>query len=169
METRYGAPIGGGEKEVLLGFLAHYQDQLLKICDGLPEADLRRKMVSSGTSLLGLVKHLAYVHYGWFQEVIAGEKYEFPWDLDAYPEWDMAATEEETAEEIFDLYRASTANALRILEDADLDATTHARELEYNVRWVAMHMIEELARHVGHADILREQIDGRTSFGYSWD
>lgn len=68
MEKRYGTLVAGGEKEVLLGFLDHSRQTVLDICEGLTEEQLRRPMVPSGTSLLGMVKHLAYAEGGWFQE-----------------------------------------------------------------------------------------------------
>nr|MBA2601611.1 DUF664 domain-containing protein [Actinomycetota bacterium] len=68
MDKRYGTPVAGQEKEVLVGFLDHYRQTILDICEGLTEEQLRRPMVPSGTSLLGMVKHLAYAEEGWFHE-----------------------------------------------------------------------------------------------------
>lgn len=168
METRYGVPVAGNEKEVLTGFLDHYRKTLLEICEGLTEEQLRRPMVPSGTSLLGLVKHLVYVERGWFQESVANEPFEYPFDSDD-PDIDFRIEEGETSEEIFDLYRRACERSRRALEEASLDDLIQdpKRSRDYNVRWIAVHMIEETARHVGHADILREQIDGRTGAGYS--
>ena len=167
MQTRYGAPVAGAEKEVLAGFLDHYRQTLLDICEGLSEEQLRRPMVPSGTSLLGMIKHLAYTERGWFQEVVANEPFEYPFDTDD-PEAEFRLEEGETAEEVFELYRAACARSRRALEEAHLDDPVHApqRSADYNVRWVVVHMLEETARHTGHADILREQIDGKTKTGY---
>jgi uncharacterized damage-inducible protein DinB len=167
MERRYGAPAAGSEKEVLAGFLDHYRATLLEICEGLPEEQLRRKMVPSGTSLLGLVKHLAYVERGWFQESVANEPFEYPFDTDD-PEADFRIEESESAADIFDLYRDACVRSREALDAASLDDLVQNadRRADYNVRWVVVHMIEETARHVGHADILREQIDGATGAGY---
>ena len=167
MKFRYGAPVAGSEKEVLLGFLDHYRETLVAICSGLDEADLRRPMVPSGTSLLGLVKHMTYVERGWFQEAVAGERFDYPFgeeDIDA----DFRIEEGETSVQIFERYEAACARSRRALESVSLDDPTQGdeRSADYNVRWVVVHMIEETARHAGHADILREQIDGKTETGY---
>lgn len=168
METRYGVLVAGNEKEVLGGFLDHYRKTLLEICEGLTEEELRRPMVPSGTSLLGLVKHLVYVERGWFQESVANEPFEYPFDIDDR-DVDFRIEECETSQEIFDLYRRACERSRRALEEASLDDLVQnpERSRDYNVRWVVVHMIEETARHVGHADILREQTDGRTGAGYS--
>ena len=168
METRFGAPVAGSEKDVLAGFLDHYRKILLEVCDGLPESELRRPMVASGTSLLGIVKHLAYVERGWFQENVGNEPYDYPFDADADPDADFRVEDNETAEDVFELYRRACERSRRALDDASLDAmiTNPKRSRDYNVRWVVVHMIEETARHVGHADIMREQIDGKTETGY---
>ena len=167
MQTRYGVPVAGNEKEVLGGFLDHYRKTLLAICDGVSEEDLRRPMVPSGTSLLGIVKHLAYVEYGWFQESVANEKFDYPFDVDD-PDVDFRIEEGESAAEIFDLYRRACDRSRRALAEASLDDLIQNpdRRFDYNVRWVVVHMIEETARHAGHADIIREQLDGTTGKGY---
>jgi uncharacterized damage-inducible protein DinB len=167
MDERYGTPVAGSEKEVLAGFLDHYRATILAVCDGLSEQDLRRPMVPSGTSLLGMIKHLAYVERGWFQETIAGEKVDYPLDVDD-PDADFRLAPGESPQSVFDLYRAECARSREILASVSLDAHAKGQEriADYNVRWIVVHMIEETARHAGHADILREQIDGATGFGY---
>lgn len=165
MERRYGAPVAGGEKEVLAGFLDHYRGVMLTLCRGLSEEDLRRPMVPSGTSLLGLVKHLAYVERGWFQEVIAGEPENYPYEEGS--DGDLRAETGETPEEIFDFYRAECERSREILAGVSLeDNAKRADRAHFKVRWIVAHMIEETARHAGHADILREMIDGKTGVGY---
>jgi len=167
MDIRYGAPVAGDEKAVLAGFLDHYRKTLLEICEGLSDEQLRRPMVSSGTTLLGLVKHLAFVERGWFQEDVAGEKYAYPFDTDD-PEADFRIAEHETTADIFKHYQDACSRSRAALEAASLDDPVDVprRNARYNVRWVVIHMLEETARHVGHADIIREQIDGRTGAGY---
>ncbi|HEX2294166.1 MAG TPA: DinB family protein [Actinomycetota bacterium] len=168
MEKRYGAPIAGGEKEVLAGFLDHYRATMLELCEGMSEKDLRRSLVPSGTTLLGIVKHLAYVEIGWFHENVANKRYEYPFDVDADPEADFRIEDDETPEEIFELYRSACELSRAALAAASLDdpILNPERSRDYNVRWVVVHMIEETARHAGHADIIREQLDGRTEIGY---
>jgi uncharacterized damage-inducible protein DinB len=168
MEKGYGAPVAGGEKEVLAGFLDHYRATMLGICRDLSEEDLRRSVVPSGTTLLGMVKHLAYVEIGWFQENVANEPYDYPFDVDE-PDVDFRVEDGETSEEIFELYRAACERSRAVLAAASLDDLIEnpKRSRDFNVRWVVVHMIEETARHVGQADIIREQLDGRTGFGYA--
>ena len=167
MIRRYGAPIAGDEKDVLAGYLDHYRETMLAICQGLPEDALRRPMVPSGTSLLGMMKHLAYVEMGWFQEIVAGERVDYPFDEND-PDADFRLEAGETAPGIFDLYRSACARSREILASVSLDdlAAGDKRSADYNVRWIVVHMIEETARHAGHADILREQLDGAVGFGY---
>lgn len=169
MEKRYGAPIAGGEKEVLAGFLDHYRHALLSLCEGLSQADLRRPVVPSGTSLLGLVKHLSRVERSWFQENVGLESSPFPFDEND-PDADFRIEEGESPEEIFEMYREACAKSRDVLAAASMDDPIRGpnRSRDYNVRWVVVHMLEETARHVGHADILREQIDGRTEVGYAF-
>jgi uncharacterized damage-inducible protein DinB len=163
-------PVAGGEKDVLSGFLDHYRATMLEICEGLSDEQLRRTMVPSGTSLIGMLHHLVYVERGWFEETIAGLNVEYPFDDDEDdPDVDFRVPPEMTAQEVFDLYRHQCARSREILAAASLDdpVTGEKRRADYNVRWVLVHMIEETARHAGHADILREQIDGMTGAGYS--
>ena len=168
MRIRYGAPVAGSEKDVLAGFLDHYRQTMLDICEGLPEEQLRRPLVPSGTSLLALVKHLAYTERGWFQEVVANEPFEYPFDTDD-PNAEFRIAQHESAAEVFEAYRAACARSRQALEAASLDDLVHepGRGLDYSVRWVATHMLEETARHAGHADIMREQLDGKTGAGYT--
>jgi uncharacterized damage-inducible protein DinB len=168
MEIRYGAPVAGAEKEVLAGFLDHYRHALLETCSGLSEEDLRRSVVPSGTTLLGILKHLAYVERGWFQEMVANEPFDYPFPEDD-PDADFRVEDGETSEEIFELYRAACERSRAALAAASLDdpVLNPKRSRDFNVRWVVVHMIEETARHVGQADIIREQLDGRTGVGYA--
>lgn len=163
METRYGAPIAAGEKEVLEGFLDHYRALLLALCEGLSEEELRRPMVASGTCLLGLVKHLSLVERWWFQENVGNEPHDFEFDA-ADPDADFRIEDGETAEQIFGMYRASCTKSREVLAGVTLDDLIQGskRSRDYNVRWVVVHMIEETARHVGHLDLIREQLDGAT-------
>ena len=167
MRKRYGTPVAGAEKEVLTGFLDHYRATIIAICEGLSDEDLRRPMVPSGTTLLGMIKHLAYVERGWFQETIAGDQVEYPFDADD-PDADLRIERDESTEEILDLYRSECSRSRQIIETVSLDDLVKGEErsADYNVRWVIVHMIEETARHAGHADIIREQLDGSTGTGY---
>ena len=171
MEKRYGVPVRGNEKEILGGFLDHYRKTMIDVCEGLSFDELRKPRTPSGTSLLGLVKHLAWCEIGWFQECVAGHTVDFPPEFDTDPDADLRVGEDESTEEIMDLYRKACEDSRAVLDKASLDdlAWSEYRQFNYNARWVVVHMIEETARHAGHADILREMIDGRTGAGYQED
>jgi hypothetical protein len=114
-----------------------------------------------------MIHHLVYVELGWFQETIAGSSVEYPFDEDE-PDIDFRVPPDMDAQEVFDLYRRQCARSREVLAASSLDDPVKGakRSADYNVRWVVVHMIEETARHAGHADILREQIDGATGTGY---
>ncbi len=155
------------EKTTLEGMLDHYRALLLEICSGLSDEQLRRPIVPSGTSLLGIIKHLSFVERGWFHENVGNEAYELPFDPHTDPDGDWRVEEGETAEDVFSMYRASIEKSRQVMAQKSLDDLVEfPRRRGYSVRWVLAHMLEETARHAGHADILRELIDGRTGTGY---
>ena len=161
---RKDTPFEGSEKELLEATLDYHRATLLQKTSGLSEHDLRREMTASGTNLLGLVKHLAYVERWWFQWIHAGDDVHFPW-TDDDPDADFRAEADETAEQVFALYRAENEHARTIASAAELDAVArraHRGNARPSLRWVLLHMIQETARHNGHADIVRELIDGTT-------
>ena len=121
--------------------------------------------VPSGTSLLGLVKHLAWVERFWFVDVVGGGQVEYPW-TDDDPDADFRIEDHETVESISQLYVDAVAEANAVIDAADsLDVTSTVGDRgPRSLRWVLVHMIEETARHAGHADIIREQIDGTTGY-----
>ena len=145
---------------MLAGFLDFHRATLLWKLEGLDDEQLRRAMVPSGTSLLGLVKHLAYVERWWFQQVWAGQEVTYPWtDEDPDADWRVEPTE--TTAEILALYKGECDRSREIVAAASsLDEIVKHPRRELNRRWILIHMVEETARHVGHADILREQLDG---------
>ena len=159
--TRPG-PLTGGEKETLHFSLNRHRAAVLWKVEGLPDDQLRRPMTPSGTSLLGLVKHLAGVEFGWFCATFGRESESIPVDEND-PEADMHARPDETTAEILEFYGRASAAADRTIDELDLDDTGTAWSGEtVSLRWVLVHMIEETARHAGHMDILREVIDGAT-------
>ena len=123
---------------------------------GLDEESARRSTVPSGTSLFGLIKHLTSVEVGWFQFAFAGTDVTVP-AQDIFPT--------DTVSGVVANYRAATqANNQIVLDESDLDrlcARSPTTPEPLSLRWVLVHMVEETARHAGHADILREQIDGQ--------
>ncbi len=120
METRYGAPVVADEKTTLEGMLDHYRELLLEICSNLTDEQLRRSMVPTGTSLLGIITPFLRGR-GWFQENVGNEAYELPFDPDTDPDGDWRIDEDETAEEVFAMYRASVEKSRQVMADKSLD------------------------------------------------
>lgn len=151
-----------GERETLTGFLDFLRQTILWKLSGLDEEALRRRPLPSTMSLLGMLKHLAYVERSWFQRVFAGQDVTFPWtETDPDADWRIEATE--TAADIVAFYEAEVTVSRRIVaETASLDALARRADEEVSLRWILTHMIEETARHCGHADLLREALDSAT-------
>jgi uncharacterized damage-inducible protein DinB len=147
---------------MLVSYLDWYRDALLEKVAGLSDADMKRRLVPSETTLFGIVHHLAYVERWWFQDVFAGREVEYPWtDDDPDAEWHVEGTI--SSDDAVALYRSECEKNGRIVADADpADFAKHEKFQDMMLRRILIHMIEETARHVGHADILREQIDGAT-------
>ena len=156
-------PLAGDEKSVLCAQLDDKQKILLRKVAGLPEDDLRRAPTVSTISLLGLLKHSAYTHRWWFRRVFAGEDVSFPW-TDDDPDADWRPEPDETAEEIAALFRDEVERSRAIVDAASLgDAARLPSQGEpTTLRGILVHMVQETARHLGHADIIRETIDGAT-------
>ncbi|MGQ4384262.1 DinB family protein [Streptomyces sp. SAS_270] len=152
-------PYIGGEKEILHASLQRHRDAVLWKLDGLDDEQVRRVMTPSGTNLLGLVKHLASVEYGWFCRTF-GREVEPLW-FDPATEEDMSAGQGETTRQIINFYGRARTAADRTLSEMSLDDLgTSWHGTKVSLRWVLVHMIEETARHAGHMDIVRELIDG---------
>ena len=150
----------GGEKESLFVSLDRHRDAVLWKLDGLDDEQLRRPMTPSGTNLLGLVKHLAAVEYGWFCETFGRETEPLPFDDDD-EDADLRVAPDESTADILAFYgraRAAADQAIEELAIDDLGKSWHGETV--TLRWVLIHMIEETARHAGHVDIVRELIDG---------
>ncbi len=155
-------PFTGGEKESLQVALDRHRDAILWKLEGLDDADLRRAMVPSGTSLLGLVKHLAAVEYGWFCETFGRPIEPMPFDEDD-PDADLRVRPEETTADVLAFYGRARAAADQAIGEMGLEETGTAWFGDpVTMRWVLIHMVEETARHAGHVDILRELLDGMT-------
>jgi uncharacterized damage-inducible protein DinB len=157
-----------GELVTIRAYLSNYRLTLGMKCENLsPEQLATRSVPPSTMSLLGLVRHMARVEHHWFQRVLQGQP-DVPrlyWSPDHHDlDFDGAVTEPAVAEDAFAAWKAQIAAADEYLDGmTDLDAMVHTpRGEEVSVRDVLIHMIEEYARHCGHADLLRECIDGRT-------
>ena len=123
-------------------------------------------MVPSGVCLLGIVKHSAYVERWWFRAVFAGEDLPFPWS-DQDPDADWRIESDETTAAILALYQDEIGQSRAIVQQAQdagvgWDAKAKRPGRDHSLGWIMTHMVEEVARHNGHADILRELIDGKT-------
>ncbi|MCW2757326.1 MAG: DinB superfamily protein [Nocardioidaceae bacterium] len=154
-------------KSTLVDYLTNAREAMLLKLDGLDEYDVRRPMTPTGTNLLGMVKHLTGTELGYF-----GDTFGRPggmsqlWEADDVdPEADMWAAADETREEIVGHYRAAIAHAAETIALHDLDAVGQvpwwpAGRREVTLHQVLVHMVAETCRHAGHADVLRESLDG---------
>jgi hypothetical protein len=170
----YAVPLTtGSEKALLRAHLQLNRDALLWKLEGLGETELRRPMTGTGTNLLGLVKHLTGVEGAYFCDAFGRPRPPLSWEDDedaAMGEFsDMYAKPDETAEAIVASYRAATAAADASIATLDLDATgRHHLGITVSLRWMLLTVLIDTARHAGHADIVREQIDGAAGSNRHW-
>jgi uncharacterized damage-inducible protein DinB len=155
-------PRSGDEKTILQSYLDWYREALVDKVGGLSDADMKRRLVHSETTLFGIVHHLAYVERSWFQERFGGRAVKYPWsDEDPDAEWHVDGAI--SSNEAIAQYRRECDISRQIVAGADLeDFAKHEEFQDMILRRIMVHMIEETARHVGHADILRELTDGVT-------
>jgi uncharacterized damage-inducible protein DinB len=162
---RTDPPYGAHERASYDAWLEYHRATLLLKCDGLDGDQLRsRPVASSLMSLHGLVRHMAEVERNWFRKVIAGEQLGLGiwWD-EEHPDGDFEIDEDDDFAADLAVWREQVALARAIAAAHDLDDTGTRRDGDVvDLRWVYVHMIEEYARHNGHADLLRELIDGAT-------
>jgi uncharacterized damage-inducible protein DinB len=160
---RVGPPLRAGERETLRAFLDYHRATLAMKCDGLSTDDLRRRSMPPSTlTLLGLVRHMAEVERTWFRRVIAHEDVPLVWsaDGDFQVAYDASTA---TRSEAFEAWQAEVEHSRRIEREAEsLDVTGYQERWgeDVSLRLVMLHLIHEYARHNGHADFLREGIDG---------
>ena len=153
-----------GEKETLHGSLQQHRQLMLWKLEGLDDDALRRSPVPSGTTLLGLVKHLGAVEFGWFCLTFGRETEPLPFDDDD-ENADLRVEPGETTADLVEFYRRSWVAADQVIAELDLDDTgTSWSGNAVSLRWVLVHMVEETARHTGHADVVRELLDGTTGY-----
>jgi hypothetical protein len=152
-----------GERDVLEAFVDYHRRVFTGKFRGLSEQDARRRLVPSLTTPIGLVKHLAAVERNWFQHRLGGLTRDQIVGNSRGDDASWHVGSDETIAEVVAEYLAACATSRRIAAELALDdAVPHERLGRVSLRWIYVHMIEELARHAGHADILREQIDGAT-------
>ena len=166
--TRVDPPTHGDERELLVAFLQYHRDTLRTKCAGLDQRQLATALPPSEMTLGGMVKHLALVENSWLRERLAGDGLSEPWastDWDADVDWDWHSAADDTPEELWALYDEMIADADLVIAAHDLDDLSVQMSRDgtpFNLRWILLHLIEEYARHNGHADLIRESIDGQT-------
>jgi len=150
------------ERSLLEGFLDWYREIVEHKVAGLSLDDAARSMTPTGMSPLGIVAHLAAVETGWFVEDFAGGAADPVWD----DHGSFRLRPDDTVESVLAEYRVACANSRSVVAGApSLDTLSVAEDRfrgHVSLRWILVHMIEETARHAGHLDVMREQIDGRT-------
>jgi uncharacterized damage-inducible protein DinB len=163
-------PSAGDEAATLLGFLEFQRATIAWKCGGLDAAGLRATHPPSTMTLGGLLKHLAYVEDDWFSVALHGRDKAPPWntvDWRADQDWDWHSAADDTPEQLFALWQDAVARSRALtagaLADGGLDrlgVRTSPEGRSPSLRWILVHMVEEYSRHAGHADLIRESIDG---------
>lgn len=154
------------ERTMLVQFLDYFRTVFLRKVEGLDDQQARVRVAASSMDLLGMTRHLADVERWWFRGFFAQEIDRAIYDADDDPDADWHHGPGDTLADALTHWHAEVARAREIVAAApSLDtvaATVHQRRGEVTLRWIVIHMIEEYARHTGHADLLREAIDGTT-------
>ncbi len=161
---RQEAPRTADERTSLEGWLDFHRATLALKCEGLDDKQLREASAPpSELTLLGLVRHMAEVERSWFRRVFAHEDTPPIWYSDQDPDGEFHIADGDTAESAFAIWRDEITKAREAAAGHSLDeVVTRPGRGDYNLRWIYLHMIEEYARHNGHADLIRERIDGAT-------
>lgn len=158
----------GDERTTLLAMLDYFRSVVLRKAAGLTPKQLSTTLAPSTLTLGGLLKHMAYVEDHWFNTTWLGSPPCEPWasvDWTATPDWEFDTAPGDTPEQLHALFESAVARSRAAIEGvADLDqlALGRNRRGAINLRWILVHMVEEYARHCGHADLIRESIDGST-------
>lgn len=168
-------PLAADETETILGFLDFQRATLAWKCSGLDAAALRTTVASSTMTLGGLLKHMALVEDSWFSRSLHGQERRAPWDTvdwQADPDWEWHSAADDPPDELRALWQAAVDRSRALVSQAIAsggdDALGVLAQRRWpdgrapSLRWILCHMIEEYARHNGHADLLRESIDGQT-------
>jgi uncharacterized damage-inducible protein DinB len=165
-------PIAADERATLLGFLDYQRATFAWKCAGVDAAGLRTTIGDSSMSLGGMLKHLALVEDWWFSCWLFGNEPAPPWagiDWDTDPDWEWRTAADDSPDQLRSLWeesvdrsRALTGTALSRGDLGQLAQKEDDDGAAPSLRWIVLHMIEEYARHNGHADLIRESIDGST-------
>jgi hypothetical protein len=155
-------PLATDERTTLDAYLDYHRATLLWKCEGLTDGQLRQRAVPPSTlSLLGLVRHLTQIERGWFREDAANPMPDI-YSTDDRPDADFDDVEQADVPANLAAYRKEVEACRAAVAGLPLDHLIKGRTREYSLRWIYLHMIEEYARHNGHADLLRQAIDGAT-------
>jgi uncharacterized damage-inducible protein DinB len=173
-DPRVDPPLHGDEVTMLRSFLTYHRETLRLKCGGLTQEQLAQPLPPSDMTLGGMMKHLAIVESYWFEVTFSGGVYlppfdPVPWAEDDY-DWEWRTAADDTPEEQRALFDEAVRRADAIVDDAlargglDLESVRPGRRTgeTFTLRWILVHLIEEYARHNGHADLIRESIDGQT-------
>ncbi len=173
-ESRVRPPVRASEVTTLRTFLDYHRATFRWKCAGLTQQQLAQPLQPSEMTLGGMMKHLAVVESSWFEEDFAGRELMPPFDTvdwDADRDWEWHTARDDTPEELFALFGDACRRADAVIDEAladggvGLDGLSAAEASgggRFSLRWILVHMIEEYARHNGHADLIREAIDGQT-------
>jgi uncharacterized damage-inducible protein DinB len=165
-------PISADEAGTLLGFLDYQRATLAWKCGGLDAAGLQARVGVSSMTLGGLLKHLAWVEDHWFSRALHDRDVRAPWDSVDWksdPDWEWHSAADDTPEQLFALWQDAVDRSRSLVADALAEGgLDQPAQREWpdgrspSLRWIVCHMIEEYARHNGHADLIREAVDGQT-------
>ena len=160
------------EIDTLLGFLDFQRATLAWKCSGLDAAGLRATVAKSSMTLGGLLKHMTFVEDHWFSRYLHGNDRSAPWDTvdwDAQPDWEWESSKQDSPEQLRTAWEDAVTRSRDLVANAfatDGPGQLAKRAMRTgdtpSLRWILVHMIEEYARHNGHADLLRESVDGQT-------
>ena len=165
-------PLAGDEAETLLGFLDFQRATLEWKCAGVDETGLRATVGTSTMTLAGLLKHLTLVEDHWCCQSLHGRDSQLPWeavDWNADPDWEWHSAADDDPDELRSMWQGSVVRSRSLVSEAlaqgglgGLAKRTWSDGRAPSLRWILTHLIEEYARHNGHADLLRESVDGAT-------
>ena len=156
------------ERDTLVNFLAYFRSVLIRKAAGLDAEQLATTVGASSLTIGGLVRHMAFVEDHWFHGVLAGNDDPEPWaaaDWDTSPDWEFDTAPDQSPGELLTQFDTSVARsdaAIARFHGLDTIAARQSHGEPTSLRWIMVHMIEEYARHCGHADLIRESIDGTT-------
>jgi hypothetical protein len=167
MATERSEPgLTAGERDMLTGWLDYHRATLAWKCEGLTDRQLRERSVPpSGLCLIGLVRHLTECERGWFRNVLLGADLPYLYSTEENPDADFNDVGSADVASVFEAFERECAAAREAVASVpDLDTRSKKPDDrtggQFSLRWIMTHMIEEYARHNGHADLLRERIDG---------